>query len=1040
MLISNIFQKFLKYYSIIIVSLFTLTTFAQISVPLEMRGNRKYRKQGIHNGNLVETIFYNFGEVAWWGRQPSGVWPKGSTHSYMDGITPIVVTQVINTKGDTLYLCQSGYRELMDISPEGIERGWQPRPGYSNPLQDHIAMSDEPNSWPSSWADKDASWDGNWNGYFGKRTNADQESYFVMDDNTDDGHDFYPDSTDLTRRGLALRVGVRGFQWSNVLAEDLIFWHYDITNEGTTDYQKMIFGMYVDVGVGGQNDSNDDNAFFDLDDDITYSWDTNGTGEGGWGPTGYCGYAFLESPGNPFNGIDDDGDGESGSPNVTSNMLIGEIPDNGLDDNRNGLIDEAELHLGFKYADGEDNNGDGRIDELIDERRDDLIDNDLDWDPEKDDVGADGLPGTADNGEGDGIPTTGEPHFDATDKDESDQIGLTAFDVFYIGTGPAFFRDKEIWDRVSTSHFDTQLQNGNIAFLYGSGLFPLKTSLTERFSVCLIFGENKSDIIRNKQTVQRIYDNNYNFARPPDKPNVWATTGDKRVTLYWDDKAEESYDQFSDPPYDFEGYKIYKSTDPGFLDPRIITNAFGEKTLLQPVAQFDIRNDVQGFFPIDYQGVKIYMGDNKGLQHSWTDTDVINGKTYYYAVVSYDRGDEDLNMYPSECSRIIVRDINGNVKLDVNTVEVTPQAPAAGYESAGLQNEIEHISGFATGNLWIDILDPLAVQDNLTFKVSFDDTTHPDTIVYDLMEIGNDDQENTLIKESYYVRGEDFNPLFDGMRLFVFTDSIEWDGHNSGWIAGNANIPIRVEHRYHFPSRREGYPASYEVRFGDPDTSWWFIPRFPVNFSVWDIYDNKKMLFTLEEPDPATRDSSISVGTAPGLEEYLRIIIRDGTIPREIWRIVFLNPLGDEEAILPDDDDILRIQIKTPFRSGDSYRFTTKAARVNQEMAKNNLDQIAVVPNPYVAAARWEPSRLLATGRGERRLFFIHLPTECTIRIFTISGDHVQTIEHSSTILDGSESWDLKSKDGLDVAPGMYIFHIDAPDIGEKIGRFAIIK
>ncbi|MCK7516453.1 MAG: hypothetical protein MZV64_01360 [Ignavibacteriales bacterium] len=66
----------------------------------------------------------------------------------------------------------------------------------------------------------------------------------------------------------------------------------------------------------------------------------------------------------------------------------------------------------------------------MDERRDDLIDNDGDWNPEFDDVGADGKPGTGDFGEGDGVPTPGEPNFDATDIDESDQIGLTSFQYF----------------------------------------------------------------------------------------------------------------------------------------------------------------------------------------------------------------------------------------------------------------------------------------------------------------------------------------------------------------------------------------------------------------------------------------------------------------------------------------------------------------------------------------------------------------------------------------------------------------------------------
>lgn len=1025
----------MKHFSILCILWILLLSSLEVNaIPKNQRGNRKYRKEGIHNGNLVETIFYNFGEVAWWGRQPTGVWPRGSNHPYMDGITPLVLAEATNKQGLTFPICEAGYRELMDISPEGIERGWQPRPGYANALQDKIAMSDNPSSWPSSWADKDAGWNGYWNGYFGKRTNADQESYFVVDDDADDGHDYWPDSTDLTRRGLGLKMGVRGFQWSNTMAEDLIFWHYDITNEGTYVYQKMIFGMYVDVGVGGQYDSNDDNASFELADDITYSWDSNNLGEGGWGPTGWCGYAFLESPGNPFNHIDDDGDGEIGSPTVTSTMILGEISDNGIDDNQNGLIDEAEMHIGFKYADGIDNDGNGVIDEMIDERRDDLIDNDLDWDKERDDVGADGVPGTGDSGEGDGLPTTGEANFDATDKDESDQIGLTAFDVFYIGSGVSFQKDAEIFSRVSFSHFDTQLQNGNIAFLYGSGLFPLKPLLTERFSVCLIFGENLEDIKRNKQIVQDVYNNNYNFARPPDKPKVKAIAGDGYVTLYWDDQAENSYDFFSKPPNDFEGYKIYRSTDPGFLDTRIITNAFGEKTFLQPSAQFDLRDEVEGFFPLDYQGIKVYMGDNKGLQHSWTDRSVMNGKTYYYAIVSYDKGDASRNMYPSECSRVVVRDVNGNVRLDDNTVEITPSAPASGYNAAGLTDSIRQTSGVGTGIIWVDILDPLSVKDNQTYRLVFDDTTHQDSISYSFYTITQPAQPITVFSESFFCHGEDFNPLFDGIRLMVYNDTVAWDGARSGWSQGNANLSISVENRYSFPIRRSGYPSSYEIRFGESDTSWWFVPRFQVNFQIWDTYENKKVLFALEEPNAAQRDSSVSPG------DYIRIILKDGTTPREIWRVNFLNPLSGETAVVPQDGDRLQIKIKTPFRSGDTYEFTTRAARIDELKATQGMDSIVVVPNPYIVAARWEPPRLYSTGRGERRLFFIHLPQDCSIRIYTVSGDLVQTLEHHSSMMDGSESWDLKTKDGLDSAPGIYLFHVDAGLRGEKIGRFAIIK
>jgi len=57
-----------------------------------------------------------------------------------------------------------------------------------------------------------------------------------------------------------------------------------------------------------------------------------------------------------------------------------------------------------------------------------------------------------------------------------------------------------------------------------------------------------------------------------------------------------------------------------------------------------------------------------------------------------------------------------------------------------------------------------------------------------------------------------------------------------------------------------------------------------------------------------------------------------------------------------------------------------------------------------------------------------------------MSGHLVQTIEHHSTIDDGAASWNLRSRDGMDVAPGVYVYHVEAPDIGEVVGKFAVIK
>jgi hypothetical protein len=106
---------------------------------------------------------------------------------------------------------------------------------------------------------------------------------------------------------------------------------------------------------------------------------------------------------------------------------------------------------------------------------------------------------------------------------------------------------------------------------------------------------------------------------------------------------------------------------------------------------------------------------------------------------------------------------------------------------------------------------------------------------------------------------------------------------------------------------------------------------------------------------------------------------------------------------------------------------------------ENNLSKIAVVPNPYVATAIWERKPYLQTGRGERKVWFTNLPPTCTIRIFNLAGELVRTLEHDETAFNGAESWDLLNIDNMEVAYGIYIFHVET-DEAQTIGKFAVIK
>ena len=57
-----------------------------------------------------------------------------------------------------------------------------------------------------------------------------------------------------------------------------------------------------------------------------------------------------------------------------------------------------------------------------------------------------------------------------------------------------------------------------------------------------------------------------------------------------------------------------------------------------------------------------------------------------------------------------------------------------------------------------------------------------------------------------------------------------------------------------------------------------------------------------------------------------------------------------------------------------------------------------------------------------------------------MAGYLIDEIEHTSEYEYGTHSWDMLSKDGLEIAYGLYIYHVNAPNVGEKTGKFAVIK
>lgn len=1053
------------------------------------KGSHFETKKGFMDGNLVGTVYYNFGEIADWLNEPSrsGVWPKGTNHTYVDGVAVIVQSEVRDQLGNVFHPLETNYYEYTRHNvATGVTYGWWPIPGYSAKYQSSPAESNDPNTWPNHWPDRGIDWDGYWNGFFGKGVNnADLESYFVFDDNEDREYilknGFYPDADDTTRGGLGMQVHARGFQWSQVLAEDVIFWLYEITNMGTTDYAKTLFAQYVDWGIGGHDNSSNNAGSYDKLLNISFAWSTVPFGSpGSWSPVGYSGYAFLESPGISDDNIDNDLDGltDERRDNDERVFISSPFTDPYLRDVQSDTARFRKFYgTGWKpHWDADENSNWRTFTDLNGNGK---------WDvgePLNDDVGSDGL-GPFDEGyagpdpdgsEADGKPEQGEPNFGILDKDESDQLGLTGFILSAVHTYD-LNNDERNWTGLSSAPAPPDQQppliGVNLANHFSSYMFHLfgrrtysartgkleETGETERFSMALIYGLDPNDLFRRKRTVQQIYNANYRFAKPPDKPLIKAIAGDGRVTLYWDDRAEKTFDAFYQK-YNFEGYKIYRSTEANFLETQIITDAYGKPTYRKPIAQFDFADGVMGLHPIDVNGALFFLGDDSGLSHAFVDSTVQNGQTYYYAVTAYDQGFYTTNIAgqfigipPSETSSILKLDLNGRVvKTDVNTAAVTPRAAAAGYIIPKTLTLTQ--TGPGTGKATAKIIDLDSLRDGHNFKLEFADSSafhdNPNPY-YRLIDISTRD---TLIALTRLKGSQEVSPVLRGFNIIMNNDqSVTIDRQKTGWVKGNSNYVVQVGFDSRFApayqARRINYPADFEITLtpkgaGDlsfPGSS--FSGPLPSNVTIKNVTENQDHVqFIFQD---LNSDSTFNAGDAVFIVygDSAGKQATDFPSARKSWSVTFIKDTTIVDSLQrpPQPGDVFRLVTTKPFRTGEYFSFTTVAPSFDPAQAKSDLNRILVVPNPYVGAASWEQATV-GVGRGERKIYFTHLPQRCTIRIYTISGHLVQTIEHDGTFRDGQEAWNLTSRDGMDIAFGMYVYHIDAPGIGTKIDRFAILK
>ena len=898
------------------------------------------RAAGTHTASNIGLFFENRGKL--YPRRltdgPSGEFPINSGRHYIYRVNPIVGVAADPANNLPVNVIQGRYTQNEE---------WEAAAGYHHPTSAKIAFSDNPSSWPlDGWPVKYAN--GN------PVILSDQDSYAVYNDSGN------------TVKNLGIEVAQTGYAFGISFAKDLLFFKYDITNNGPHDVDSVYFALYSDIDVGnvsgGDPEYGDDRFEYISEDNFVYFYDADGNSDEWGGATGYFGVSMLSTP--EING------NEAGITSLHWNQYYDDIDDDSL---QFTILSSNQTYMPDNYSLGKyfhpGANGTIHIDD----------------------------PGT--------VPTAGE----------------------------------------------------DLVVTLSSGPFSLDRGDTLSFVTVFVAGIDEGDLLTNMTAAKTVYEFNFELAKPPATPTLSAVAGDNAVTLFWDDVAEQSLDNFTGE-YDFEGYRIYKSLDQGTtwdqIDRNINRNVGADPV---PMVDFDLENGI---------------GEDIGVRYSFTDTTVTNGFEYWYCVTSYDRGSGDIESLESPI---------GNTLDAINTVSATPKSAAIGRTpvSAGT---VEH-TGVGNSNyvLAVNPVDRESLEFN-TYSMDFGYTVRKkigDLVTETLVSI--DDSAETLP----YHYGLKFLPTGNYLIINEITNDTLTRADGRPYITG-IDFPFIPGLKFRFEEPDSGaapeagdyiainFATTVVTAAGDT-----VVQNRPLTIGKESATEDG-VLFTLQAPDivhnvvePGSGD--LAIGFEPIHESnildttYVALVHANGvdsagtgyislglyyhtgsgvtaidTVDTLYSGHTFTLP-GIQGTVEFDSEQPPAINTTYTFTTVkpvlpnllDRYRFSIQGAMVERSAIKTSLDEIKVVPNPYIVGSLWEPEFGELRQEPIRQLQFINLPPECTIHIFTVAGDKVKVIRHHSA--SGTATWDLRAAGGREIATGVYLFVVKANGF-EHLGRFAVIK
>ncbi len=696
-----------------------------------------------------------------------------------------------------------------------------------------------------------------------------------------------------------------------------------------------------------------------------------------------------------------------------------------------------------------------------------------------------------------------------------------------------------------------------------AGPFDLALGESVNASFAIIMGDSPLDLEQNAIIAQMMYDNNYQGPDPPKAPKVHAVVSpytDKngqtrnKVTLYWDRRSER-YRDIMTGYQDFEGYRVYKSTDGGktWGDPArdLIRDEMGNTRGWRPIAQCDLIDGIGGrdpFAPWIYLGNdEVDPGEDKdGLFHSYTDYDVEDGVTYCYAVTAYDYGIQKdnllLNPLRFQFNLESLENFKGSSEAEPQFVKVTPQPRASDFVDVkvdtGFDGSVRRIQGNGLAKISIQVVDPYQVTGH-TYQIVFRDSTitrsrvYLDSTAVDTL-VGRtktvvlyDYFVDTAVVKTETVLAYNVKDLDTGKYMFVNERGVPvFDTHiytidgeaagvgttvdslNRGIINGTEYAPIfdgirlkmtnvtkrpyfrkakwtgQCDYRITFDKWANALPHDYMLVWSNsyPDSAYKVsgttIERIPLPFKAYDITGGKAaaapvgaLWMEVDEEPKGVFNSQDIIGF---IENVTFLQTPGGKLPRgdRSWKASFTwydrdqwivfppdtvittsvdpqtNQTVSDTVIIPADSvfvrankpwaegDTLYISTWKPLSSADVFEFSTTRWKLDPE-STDPLANVRVVPNPYLVSAYWE------TDPNHLKIQFTNLPHRCTIHIFTLSGERVNTLEHWSPEGDpgsGTEDWNLWTVNRQEIAAGLYVYVVETPEGRKKIGKFAVIR